>query len=157
MEWFWIIIGILLVVAGLAGSVLPVLPGPPLAYAGLLLQQFREPNPFTTKFLIIWAVITAVTVVLDYLVPVWGTKRYGGTKYGIWGCTLGFLLAFWMGPIGIIAGPFIGAFVGEMIAQQNANVALRAAWGSVVGFLLGTVIKLVVCVMMLYYLVMTIR
>lgn len=156
MEWFWIITGLILIVTGLAGSVLPVLPGPPLAYAGLLIQQFREPGPFTTKFLVIWGVITVVIVLLDYLVPIWGTKRYGGTKYGIWGCTLGFLLAFWMGPIGIIAGPFIGAFVGEMIAQQNSQVALRAAWGSVVGFLLGTVIKLVACVTMLYYLIITI-
>ncbi len=156
MEWVWIIVGIVLIVAGLAGSVLPVLPGPPLAYAGLLLQQLREPPPFTTKFLLIWAGLTIVTVVLDYLVPIWGTKRYGGTKYGIWGCTLGFLLAFWLGPVGIIAGPFIGAFVGEMIAQQNSTLALRAAWGSVVGFLLGTVIKLIACVLMLYYLITTI-
>lgn len=157
MEWFWIIFGLILIIVGLLGSILPVLPGPPLAYAGLLIQQFREPNPFTTRFLVIWAVITVIIVVLDYLVPIWGTKRYGGTKYGIWGCTLGFLLAFWMGPIGIIAGPFIGAFVGEMIAQQNSKIALRAAWGSVVGFLLGTVIKLIACVMMFYYLITTVN
>lgn len=156
MEWFWIILGLVLILAGLAGSILPVLPGPPLAYAGLLIQQFREPAPYSTRFLVIWGIIIAVIVVLDYLVPIWGTKRYGGTKYGIWGCTLGFLLAFWMGPVGIIAGPFIGAFVGEMIAQQDSKVALRAAWGSVVGFLLGTVIKLVACVMILYYLIITV-
>jgi len=157
MEWFWIILGLVLILVGLAGSILPVLPGPPLAYAGLLMQQFREPDPFTTRFLVVWGIITAVIVVLDYLVPIWGTKRYGGTKYGIWGCTLGFLLAFWMGPVGIIAGPFVGAFIGEMIAQQNSKVALRAAWGSVVGFLLGTVIKLVACVMMLYNLIMSVN
>lgn len=146
-----------MMLVGLAGSVLPVLPGPPVAYAGFLLQQLRQPAPFSSRFLVVWGIVTVIIVVLDYLVPVWGTKRYGGTKYGIWGCTLGFLLAFWMGPIGIVAGPFIGAFVGEMIARQDMRLALKAAWGSVLAFLLGTVIKIVACLLMLYYLITSIH
>src|SRR5262245_28562883 len=111
MEWFWIILGIILALVGTAGSLLPLLPGPPIAYAGLLIQQLRQIKPFSTNFLLIWAGIIIVILILDYLIPVWGTKRFGGTRYGVWVCTLGFILAFWMGPWGVILGPFIGAFV----------------------------------------------
>lgn len=152
MEWFWIILGIILLIVGIAGSILPILPGPPIAYAGLIIQQFREPDPFTSKFLWIWAGIVVISLILDYMIPVWGTKKYGGTKYGIWGCAIGFLLAFWMGPLGMIIGPFIGAFAGEMIAGQDSKKSFRAAVGSFAGFLLGTFLKLVICFAMGYYL-----
>lgn len=151
MEWVWISSGMILAIIGIMGSILPLIPGPPIAYVGLLIQQFREPAPFTTKFLLIWAGIVVITLLLDYLVPLWGTKRFGGSKYGIWGCTLGFIAAFWMGPLGIIIGPFIGAFIGEMIAHQDSQKAFRAALGSFVGFLMGSFLKLVVCFFVLYY------
>jgi uncharacterized protein len=156
MEWLWIVLGIALILVGLVGSIMPLLPGPPIAFAGLLLQQLRDPNPFTAKFLWIWAGIVLVSLVLDYLIPIWGTKRYGGTKYGVWGTTLGFLLAFWMGPLGVILGPFIGAFVGEMIGGQTSKKSLKAAWGSFVGFLLGSLLKIIICFVMLYYLIASI-
>ncbi len=156
MEWVWIILGIVLIITGIAGSILPLLPGPPIAYVGLLIQQFRNPDPFSSEFLWIWAAVIIVSLVLDYMIPIWGTKKYGGTKYGVWGCTLGFLLAFWMGPIGVIAGPFICAFIGESIAGQSTNQSLKAAWGSFVGFLFGSLLKLILCFLMLYYLIKTI-
>ncbi len=156
MEWFIIILGIILAVAGIAGSLLPALPGPPIAYAGLWLQQLRDPNPFTLKFLLVWGALTLVTMILDYYVPIWGTKKFGGTKYGVWGCTLGFLAAFWMGPWGVIVGPFVGAFLGELLARQNSVNALKAAIGSFVGFLTGSFLKLLVCFFMIYYIVMSI-
>jgi uncharacterized protein len=156
MEWLWIILGIVLVIVGIIGSFLPVVPGPPIAYLGLLLQQLREPNPFTTQFLVIWVVLVVVSLVLDYVIPIWGTKKFGGSKYGVWGSTLGFLLAFWMGPWGVIIGPFIGAFVGEMIAGKNSRQSFRAAWGSFVGFLLGSLLKVVLCFVMLYYVIRSI-
>ena len=156
MEWLWISIGIILIIVAILGSILPLLPGPPIAFAGLLIQQFREPEPFTAKFLWIWAGIVVVSLVLDYLIPIWGTKKFGGTKYGVWGCTIGFLLAFWMGPWGVILGPFIGAFVGEMIAGQDSRKSFRAALGSFVGFLMGSFLKLVICFMMLYYVIASI-
>jgi uncharacterized protein YqgC (DUF456 family) len=146
-------LGVLLVIGGIAGSFLPLLPGPPLAYAGLLIQQFRTDAPFTTKFLLIWAGITIIILILDFLVPLWGTKKYGGSKYGIWGCAIGFLLAFWMGPVGVILGPFIGAFIGELIYQQNSQKALRAAKGAFLGFLFGSLLKLTSCLVMGYYLI----
>lgn len=153
MEWLLIIAGIVLTVIGIAGSVLPLIPGPPIAYAGLLLQQLRSEAPYSTGFLIFWAAVVVVSLVLDYFIPIWGTKKFGGTKYGVWGCTLGFIAAFWLGPWGIILGPFAGAFIGEMIAQQNSNIALKAALGSFVGFLAGSFLKLIICFFMLYYIV----
>jgi uncharacterized protein YqgC (DUF456 family) len=151
MEWIIIILGILLVLVGILGSVLPLLPGPPIAYLGLLLQQRRDPNPFSSSFLLVWAGIVLLTMVLDYFVPIWGIKKFGGTKYGVWGCTIGFLAAFWMGPWGIIIGPFVGAFLGELIANQNKQDAFKAAVGSFAGFLMSSFLKLVVCFFMLYY------
>ena len=151
MEWIVIILGILLVIAGILGSILPLLPGPPIAYVGLLIQQLRDPNPYTTTFLLIWAGIVLLTLVLDYYVPIWGIKKFGGTKYGVWGCTIGFLAAFWMGPWGIILGPFVGAFIGELLAKQNRQDAFNAAVGSFMGFLMSSFLKLVACFFMLYY------
>jgi uncharacterized protein len=153
MTWVIIILGIILIVAGLAGSLLPALPGPPLAFAGLLLQQLRNPDPFTTRFLLGWLAIVIIVTVLDYYIPIWGTKKFGGSKYGMWGCTIGFLLAFWMGPLGVIIGPFIGAFIGELIANKTQQQALRAAFGAFLGFLGGSAIKIMVCVVMGYYLI----
>ena len=156
MEWIWIILGLLLCVVGIAGSLLPLLPGPPIAYIGLLFQQLRDPNPFTGKFLLFWAAAVVLSLILDYLVPIWGTKKFGGTKYGVWGCTLGFLAAFWMGPWGVIIGPFAGAFIGEFLAHQQSQQAFKAAVGSFAGFLLGSFLKLLVCFFMLYYIITSI-
>lgn len=156
MEWLWIILGIILIVVGIVGSFLPLLPGPPIAYGGLLIQLFREPDPFTSKFLWIWAALVVASLIFDYVIPAWGTKKFGGTRYGVWGATLGFLLAFWIGPWGVVLGPFIGAFAGEMIAGQDSKKSLRAAWGSFVGFLLGSLLKIILCFMMLYYVIKSI-
>nr|WP_294908446.1 DUF456 domain-containing protein [uncultured Lacibacter sp.] len=156
MEWLIITAGILLVIIGMLGSILPLIPGPPIAYGGLLLQQLREDTPFSMGFMIFWAVIMLASMILDYFIPIWGTKKFGGTKYGVWGCTLGFIAAFWLGPWGVIIGPFVGAFIGEMIAQNNSTIALRAAIGSFAGFLAGSFLKLVICCFMLYYVVSSI-
>lgn len=156
MEWVWIILGIILCIVAIAGSLLPLLPGPPVAWLALLLQQLREPNPFTAKFLWIWAGIVIVSLILDYMIPIWGTKKFGGTKYGVWGCTLGFLAAFWMGPWGVIIGPFLGAFAGELLAGQDSRKSFKAAMGSFVGFLAGSFLKLVICFFILYYIIASI-
>lgn len=137
--------------AGIIGCLLPFIPGPPLSFLGLLLLQLRETAPFTTQFLIVWAVIVIVITALDYLVPIYGTKRFGGTKYGLWGCTIGLIAGFWFGPVGIIAGPFLGALLGEWLGNRNSDQAFKAAIGSFVGFLVGTVLKLIASGVMTYY------
>ena len=152
MDTFWLVLGIIMMLVGILGSILPLLPGPPLAYLALLVQQLRSDTPFTAEFLWLWAGITVVVTALDYIVPIYGTRKYGGSKYGVWGSTIGLIAGFWLGPLGIIIGPFVGAFVGELIASNDSEHALRAAWGSFVGFLFGTLLKLVVCVVMAWYL-----
>jgi uncharacterized protein YqgC (DUF456 family) len=153
MDTLWLILGIILVLGGLAGCILPFLPGPPLGYAALLLLQLRTDPPFSTTFLVTWGIVAAAVTLLDYVIPIYGTRKFGGTSYGIWGCTIGLIIGLWFGPLGIILGPFIGAFVGEMIASNNSGLAFKAALGSFIGFLFGTLLKLVVCLVMAYYFV----
>jgi len=153
MDILWMVVGGILMVAGLIGCVIPFIPGPPLCYAALLAQQLRETTPFQSAFLWTWAGITVLVVVLEYVVPLYGTRKYGGSKYGIWGCTIGLIVGFWAGPLGIILGPFVGALIGEMIGNADSRTAIRAAFGSFVGFLFGTLLKLVTCAIMLYYLI----
>lgn len=155
MEWILFSIGFILILVAVAGSLLPLLPGPPLAFAGLLLQQLREPAPYTTGFLLLWVAIIITTMGLDYLIPIWGAKKYGGTRYGVWGCLLGLLAGGWLGPWGVVLGPLLGAYAGEWLAHQNTQQAMRAAWGSFVGFLAGSLLKLVLCFVMLFYLLQT--
>lgn len=149
----WSVLGGILMVVGLLGCFLPIIPGPPLSYIGLIVLQFKEQSPFSTKFLIIWAVVVIAVTALDYVVPAYGTKKFGGTKYGIWGCTIGLVLGFWLGPMGIILGPFLGALIGELIGGKDSNQAFKAALGSFVGFLVGTLLKLIVCGVMCWYFV----
>ncbi len=151
MDILFVIIGIILLLVGIVGCVLPVLPGQILAWASLLMLQFKSDPAFTAKFIALWALITAGVTILDYIVPLWGTKKLGGSKYGIWGAALGLLLGVFFSPIGLIAGPFAGAFVGEMIAGKDSNTAFKSGLGSFIGFLTGTLLKLVISLVMGYY------
>lgn len=144
MDYILIGSGILLIIGGIVGSVVPFLPGPPLSYAGLLLLHFTEKHQFSTRFLVIWAIITAITYLIDYFIPIWGTKRFGGSKQGVWGSIIGLVAGiFFFPPFGIIIGPFAGAVIGELMAGKNSSAAFRAGFGSFVGFLLGTLIQLI--------------
>jgi len=149
MEVLWIIIGLVCVIAGIAGCILPVIPGPPIAYLSLLLLQIteRDQRPFSLTFLLIWAGVVIIVTLLDYIVPVWGTKKFGGTKYGTWGSTIGLIVGLFLPqPFGILIGPFAGAVVGELIGGSTSAKALRAGFGSFLGFLTGVLLKLVVCI-----------
>lgn len=173
MDIFLIVLGAICLLLGLIGCVVPVLPGVPLSYVGLLLLHWTERVQFSWQFLVIWAVITIVIQVLDFVIPAWGTKKFGGSKWGAWGTTIGLLVGLFMGPLGIVAGPFVGAVVGELlyfnrhpqnnatssattptIPQSNFNRALRAGFGSFLGFLTGTLLKCICCGVMIAYFVM---
>lgn len=151
MDVVWIVLGVILMLVGLAGCILPFLPGPPLCYLALLIQQLQLEPPYTGDFLLTWAGITLVVTGLDYVIPIYGTKKFGGTKYGMWGCVVGLIAGLWLGPLGIIFGPFVGAFLGELIGNAESDHAFRAAVGSFVGFLLGTLLKLIACFVMGWY------
>ena len=151
MDIFLIILGAICLLVGILGCVLPVLPGVPLAYCGLLLLHATDKVQFSWQFLVIWAVVTIVVQVLDSVVPIWGTKKLGGSKMGVWGSTLGLLVGLFFGPWGIVLGPFLGAVVFELIDGKNTRLALKAGWGSFVGLMTGTILKLSCCGLMTYY------
>ena len=138
--------------AGFVGCILPIVPGPPLSYIGLLVLQLKEDPPFGILFMVIWAAVTIAVAVLDYFVPIYGTKKLGGSKKGIIGSALGLLVGlFFFPPFGIIIGPLLGALLGEMVEGKKHRDAMRSALGSFLGFLAGTVIKLIASGMMAYY------
>ena len=97
MDVLLIVIGVILLVLGIVGSFVPMLPGPPLSYLSLLLLQFTSYHPFTARFLVIWAVVAAAIVVLDYVVPAYGTRVFGGTKKGQWGALIGVFAGIMVG------------------------------------------------------------
>ena len=136
---------------GVIGCFLPVLPGPPISYVGLLLLQLLPETPFSTRFMIIWLLVTVGVTVLDYVIPAYGTKKYGGSRWGVAGTFIGLIIGVFFAPAGIILGPLLGALVGEYLAGKNSQQAFKAALGSFVGFLLGSLIKLIACMFMFYY------
>ncbi|WP_319502781.1 DUF456 domain-containing protein [uncultured Draconibacterium sp.] len=154
MDILLIVLGALFIISGVLGCVLPIIPGPPLSYIGLLLLHFTGRYQFSSKFLIIWAIITVVVYALDYLIPAWGTKKFGGSKRGVWGSIIGLVIGmFFFPPFGIIIGPFIGAVVGELTVGKDSGAALKSGFGSFMGFLAGTLLKLIASGMMTWYFV----
>ncbi|MDR0941157.1 MAG: DUF456 domain-containing protein [Bacteroidales bacterium] len=136
---------------GFVGCIIPAIPGLPLCYAGILLLSFSMHVNISLMFLVLWAVVVIAIQVLDFYLPVWGTKKYGGTKYGMWGSTIGLIAGMFFSPIFMIIGAFAGAFIGEKLANKNTQTALKAAFGSFMGLLLGTVIKLAIAIYMIVY------
>ena len=148
MDIFLLIVGFLLAIIGIIGSILPILPGPILGWFGLLLLYLTKIVPINYTLLGITLVVAIAVFVLDYVIPSVGTKKFGGTKFGVIGTTIGLILGiFFFPPIGLIVGPFVGAFIGEMIYDsKNPKKALKASYGSFIGFLTGTLLKFVVAV-----------
>ncbi|MCK8521084.1 DUF456 domain-containing protein [Aquimarina sp. D1M17] len=151
MDIVLIIIGFIFCLLGIVGSFLPVLPGPFTSWIGLLILHFTSVFPQDWKFLGITLGVSILVWVLDYIVPALGTKKFGGTKYGMIGSSLGLMVGIlFLGPFGIIIGPFAGAFIGEFIRDSSeTSKALKAAFGSFIGFLAGTFIKLIVSIVFL--------
>lgn len=144
MDIFLVVLGLICVVVGVLGSFLPVLPGLPISWVGLLLVHLTSVVPMNFTYLSIWLVVAIVVLFLDYFIPALGTKKYGGSKYGVWGTTLGLLVGMFFPPFGFILGPFIGAYLGEMYYKNDSKIAAKAAWGSFIGFLTSTFMKFVV-------------
>ncbi|WP_026711739.1 DUF456 domain-containing protein [Flavobacterium filum] len=146
MDTTLLIIAFMLMVVGILGSFLPVLPGPPISWVGLLLLYLTKAVPMSYTVLGTTLVIAVVVGILDYIIPAKGTKRFGGSKYGIWGTNIGLIIGILAPiPFGFIIGPFVGAFIGEMINDSNdSQKAFKAATGSFIGFLASTFIKFLV-------------
>jgi uncharacterized protein len=152
MDVVLIILGIILLFTGLAGCILPVLPGPPLSYLGLIMLHLTKNHQFSTNFLIIWAVVAIAVTVIDNLIPLWGTKKWGGSKYGVWGSLIGLVIGlFLFPPFGIIIGPFAGAVIAELLSGREFGVAFKAGLGAFIGFLGGTILKLITSGLMIFF------
>ena len=151
MDLLLLILSTILLITGIVGSVLPVLPGPPLAFAALIVLHLTKYAHYSTTLLVVLGVITVAITVLDYFIPAWSTGKFGGSRYGSRGAIAGMIVGLFFGPLGLIIGPFIGAYIGELLGGQNSQFALKSAIGSFIGFLLGTGLKLIISLVMLYY------
>ena len=152
MDTLLIIAAILCGVVGLIGSVVPVLPGPALSFVGIICAYMTNNSAISTPMLWVWGIITLVVTVLDYILPAYFSKVFGGSKAGVTGATIGVFAGLFMGPIGIILGPFVGAVAGEMFNQQRTfGEAVKVGFGSLISFIVGSGLKLVVTGMMMYY------
>lgn len=152
-----LILGFLLIIVGIIGSILPALPGPPLSWIGLLLVYLTSWVEVNYAVIIFTAILTIIISILDYVIPSKGTKYFGGSKYGIWGTNIGLIAGLFFPPFGFIIGPFVGAFAGELYHNRtDQKRALKAATGSFIGFLSSIFIKLILCfsfLMIYFYLV----
>ena len=159
MTYVLIVAAILLALVGLVGAVVPGIAGTPFSFLALLALSFVKGINYSTEFLVIMGLIGAAVFAVDYVVPIWGTKRFGGTKAGVRGSTIGLfagLFITFIFPIGFIAvllGPFIGAYLGEKNAGTDDHKAWKSAFGSFIGFLLVTGIKIVYACVCIYFIV----
>ncbi len=148
MDIFLLIVGFLVALLGIIGSFVPVLPGPLTSWAGLLLLHMTNAVPMNWTFLGITLGIAIVIWIIDYFIPAMGTKKFGGTRYGVIGTMIGLIFGLlFFPPFGIIIGPFVGAYIGEMIKDnKDSKKALKAAFGSFIGFLTSTFLKFIAAV-----------
>ena len=148
------VIAIICGVIGLLGAIVPVLPGTIISYAGLLCISFSSYSELSITTLVVWGVIAVAVIVMDYILPGYFSKKFGGTKAGVIGATVGTIAGIFFGPLGIILGPFVGAVVGELLAEKlTFEEALKVGFGSMMSFLVGTLFKLVVGGFLLYYII----
>ena len=170
MEIALAVFAFLFLLAGLVGSVLPVLPGPPLGFVGLLLLHWSGFGTFGPVFLWVWGAIVLAVSIVDFILPAWLTKRFGGSRMAVTGSVLGLVAGlFFLPPLGLLIGPFLGALIGELIHNRNQarrnqadgtdpgtadagfSKALKVALGAFLAFILGTGAKLIVGVLMLFF------
>jgi len=154
-----VVIAVILGVVGIAGAILPALPGPPLSWLGMLLMYFfggtnADGERMSLTLLLIWLGVTIVVTVIDYLVPAWFTKMTGGSKWAGRGALAGLLIGMFIPPVGIILGSLIGAFAAELLfANKGAADSVQSSLGALLGFLCGTGLKLIASGMMMYYII----
>lgn len=151
MEIVIIILAILAGIIGVAGSILPGLPGAPFSWLGLLLLFIWGPESMPVSTLVIWGAVVIAVSVIDYLVPMWLTKATGGSRYAERGAMAGLVIGIVLTPVGMILGSFLGAFLAEIYwGKKSAGDALKAAFGSFLGFITGTGLKTIVAVLIMW-------
>ena len=149
-----LIVALVAGVVGLLGVVVPVLPGTLLSFGGLVCAYFVTGSTITTTQLVVCGIVSVIVILLDYLLPGYFTKVFGGTKSGITGATIGTFVGFLFGIPGIIFGPFFGAVIGEMVGgKTDIDRALSVGLGSLLSFLIGSGIKLIAGLYMIYHII----
>ena len=144
MDIILLIVGFILMLVGIVGSILPVIPGTPISWLGLIVLYLAPSIEFDWTFIIITGVVAIGIYIMDYIIPALGTKKFGGSKAGAWGTFIGLRVGILAPiPFGILIGPFVGALVGELAFNQTQGPqAIKAAFGSFIGFLASTFMKL---------------
>jgi len=156
--FFLVILAGLLLLIGLVGTVLPVLPGPPIAWAGLLSAHFSSYSKLSVWILVVTGIVAVFVTVVDNIFPSLMTKKAGGSKAATWGCTIGLIVSFFLGPVMILICPFLGALIGELINDSSdTKKAVKAAFGAFTGFLLGTGIKIITVMCFIWIFVWSLR
>ena len=142
-----VVLGAALLLVGFVGCVLPVLPGPPIAWLALLaIAPLEGWRTLSTLELVGTGSLAAVATLLDFVVPAWGARRYGASRPGVWGSALGMLVGMIVfPPWGMFVGAAAGAVLGELLAGRRGSEAVRAAWGTLVGTMGGILVKLAAC------------
>lgn len=154
MEIFLIILAFIVLLLAMIGSVAPALPGVPLAYLSLWIGRWSGYTPFDNTFMGIMAGVSLVVFLTDYFLPPLILKKFGGSKAATWGSIIGMIVGILFTPIGMLFGMLLGAFIGELLyARKSGADALQAAFGTFVGFILGTGLKLLLCFYILYRLI----
>ena len=143
MDLLLLFLGFICMILGIIGAFLPILPGPLTGWLGLLLLSFTSAIPKDWTFLGITLAVAILVWVLDYFIPAMGTKRFGGSKYGVYGTTIGLIIGLFSPiPFGMLIGAFVGAFIGETVFdKKNSNKALKASFGSLLGFFVSASLK----------------
>ena len=148
-----IIAGVLMII-GIIGCIIPGVPGVPVSYVGMWIAQATDRVDFSWYTLLIWGLVTIAVTIMDYVIPAWGAKKYGGSSYGMWGSTIGVFVGLFFGPLGVLLAPLIGAIIGELINDKDFKSAVKAGWGSFLGLFFGTILKLICSVWMTVLLVL---
>ncbi len=154
-DWILFVAGAVLIISGIIGCFLPGLPGPPLAYLGVIAFHFSILEPFSVTTLIIYGILIAGITLLDYFVPSLGAKFSGGTKYGSRGAMLGIIGTLFIPGVGIFLGPFLGAVLGELIGGMKFKEALKSGLGAFLGLLGGSIIKFLFCIYMTIHMIIS--
>lgn len=154
MDILLIVLGAVCMLLGLLGCVLPALPGPPVSYVGLLLLHCTDRIQFSLTEMLVLLLLVIVAQVLDYFIPILGSKYSGGTRWGSWGAFVGSVVGLFFLPAGLFLGPFLGAVAGELLGAAGLARALKSGIGALAGFLLGTVLKLSLC---MYFVILWFR
>lgn len=164
MSTIIIILAVVAGIIGIAGSILPGLPGPPVSWLGLMILYFwgngtnGDGEPISLTFLLIWLAVTIVVCLIDYVVPAYFTKVTGGSKVAGRGAIVGLVLGMFFTPVGIIFGTLLGAFLAEfLISRKDGWQSIKSALGALLGFLFGTGIKLIASGLMMYYIIVFLK